>query len=59
MKREFTGVIITAENYKEILEKEGREGINFHNKHLRSYKKGYERFSFGRDAKGILIFHKV
>ncbi len=43
-ERKYLGVTITAENYREILEKEGRDGINFHTKHLRAYLKGSKTF---------------
>ena len=46
-EREYLGITITAKNYREILEKEGREGINFHTKHLKSYIKGLESFNYG------------
>ena len=46
-EREYLGVTITAKNYREILEKEGREGINFHTKHLRAYIKGMVTFTHG------------
>jgi hypothetical protein len=42
--REYLGVTITSKNYREILEKEGRDGINFHTKHLRAYLKGKTTF---------------
>ena len=45
--REFLGTLITAENYNQILEKEGRHGINFHNKHFRAYKQGKVMFTHG------------
>lgn len=45
--REFLGTLITKENYNEILEKEGRDGRNFHNKHLRAYKQGKTHFVHG------------
>lgn len=45
--RQYLGVTITAENYREILEKEGRSGINFHTKHLKAYLKGNDKFRHG------------
>lgn len=45
--REYTGVTITAANYREILEKEGRAGINLHTKHLQAYLKGKKDFQYG------------
>jgi hypothetical protein len=69
-ERKYLGVTITSQNYREILQKEGREGINFHNKHLKAYLKGWDSFQFGyetfvnpetnklqfsRDLKGNLI----
>lgn len=50
----YTGVTITKENYREVLEKEGRSGINFHAKHLAAYLKGYTQFAFGRQWDNIL-----
>jgi hypothetical protein len=62
--REYLGVTITRENYKDILKKEGRKGINFHAKHLRAYLKGWQSFSYGRQwnsfwAKWEPVFHPV
>lgn len=45
--REFLGTLVTAKNYNEIMTKEGRDGINFHNKHLRAYKQGKTYFTHG------------
>ena len=45
--RKYLGVTITAENYRDILTKEGRDGINFHTKHLRAYLKGKAFFTHG------------
>ncbi len=45
--REFLGTVITSENYREILDKEGRDGRNFHTKHLRAYKQGKTHFIHG------------
>jgi len=45
--REFLGLLVTSDNYREILEKEGRDGRNFHNKHLRAYKQGKTHFVHG------------
>lgn len=45
--REFLGTLITKENYREILEKEGRDGRNFHTKHLKAYKQGKTFFTHG------------
>jgi len=42
--RRYLGVTITAENYREILEADGRDGINFHAKHLRAYLQGKTTF---------------
>lgn len=59
-EREYLGTTITAQNYKEIRDKkDGRQQINFHNKHLRAYLRGYDRFTFGVDNDGDPIFHKV
>lgn len=54
IERQYMGTTVTQANYREILEKEGREGINFHEKHLKAYLKGFKRFTFGwiRDEKG-------
>lgn len=58
--REYLGITITAQNYREVLKKEGRMGINFHNKHLRCYLRGDKKFTFGceRDENGTLIRDK-
>ena len=45
--REYLGVLITTQNYSDILKREGRDQINFHNKHLRAYKKGKTHFVHG------------
>ncbi len=45
--RQFLGTVVSQENYREILEKEGRDGLNYHNKHLRAYKQGKTQFSHG------------
>lgn len=45
--REFLGIIITPDNYAEILKRGGRDEINFHNKHLRAYKQGKVTFTHG------------
>lgn len=45
--REYLGIVVSQESYREILDKEGRDGINFHNKHLRAYLQGKEHFSHG------------
>jgi hypothetical protein len=42
--RQYLGTTITASNYREILDREGRDGINFHTKHLRAYLKGKKQF---------------
>lgn len=57
--RKYEGVIITADNYREILEKEGREGIAFHNKHLKAYKRGRNYFQHGKDVDGYPLLHPV
>lgn len=59
--RTYLGTTITAQNYKEILEKEGRDGINFHTKHLRAYLKGKKTFThgFNRDEDGRAISSRV
>ena len=46
--RVYLGTIVTGANFKEIVEKEGRDAINFHNKHLRAYIKGKSHFTHGR-----------
>jgi len=55
--RKYLGVTITAQNYKEILEKEGRDGINFHTKHLKAYLAGKQTFrhKFKRDENGNVL----
>lgn len=57
MERQYLGITITAQNYKEILEKEGRDGINYHTKHLRAYLKGKTNFKhkWMRDGEGRVI----
>lgn len=62
--RNYLGVTITGDNYREILSKEGRKGINFHTRHLEAYLSGNEQFPFGRKwndfwMKWEPIFHKV
>jgi len=65
--REYLGVTITSENYREILKKEGRFGINFHTKHLKSYLQGKRTFIHGYKTEvsdlgyksRYPIFHKV
>lgn len=53
--RRYLGVTITAQNYREILEKEGREGINFHTKHLRAYLKGKKTFNHKFKREKVLV----
>lgn len=52
--RQYLGVTITSENYRDILSKEGRYGINFHSKHLKAYLRGdsYFTYDFERDEEG-------
>lgn len=38
---------------------ESKEEQRREQKHLKSYLKGYNRFTFGRDSKGFPIWHKV
>lgn len=57
--REFQGTLITGQNYKEILEKEGRDGVRFHAKHLLAYKRGQDSFAHGIDKNGFPIYHRV
>lgn len=62
--REFLGTLITSENYSQILLEKGRDEINFHNKHLRAYKRGKEMFTHGirineQGDKLGPMFHKV
>lgn len=59
--RQYLGVTITKENYKEIFEKEGRDGINFHTKHLRAYLKGKSYFTHGQeiDSQGDIVGPKI
>lgn len=57
--RSFKGVLITAKNYREIIENEGRQAINFHTKHLKCYLRGDRSFTFGKDPVGNPIIHKV
>jgi hypothetical protein len=45
--RQYLGITITSQNYREILDREGRDGINFHTKHLRAYLKGKKSFKSG------------
>lgn len=45
--REFLGTLVTAKNYRDILEKEGRDGLRFHAKHLKAYKRGDSHFAHG------------
>ncbi len=56
-ERRYLGITVTASNYREILEKEGRNGINFHTKHLRAYLKGKTTFThrWQRDEKGNVV----
>jgi len=47
--REYLGVTVTAENYREInpKDKPNRDLRNYHNKHLRAYLKGHDTFQHG------------
>lgn len=58
-ERKFNGILITSENYRQILNKEGRKGINFHTKHLKAYLRGDSHFYYGKDLKGLPVLHKV
>lgn len=53
--RRYLGTTITASNYREILEKEGRDGINFHTKHLRAYLKGKKTFRHKIMTEKVLV----
>lgn len=55
--KRYLGVTITADNYREILNKEGRYGINFHTKHLKAYLRGDTHFNYDyeRDEEGRII----
>lgn len=55
--RQYHGVTITQENYREILNKEGRNGINFHTKHLKAYLQGKKSFNhdFERSPEGEIL----
>lgn len=62
--REYLGVVVTNQNYSEILKRGGRDEVNFHNKHLRSYKQGKAIFVHGIrvDKEGRKLgpmFHQV
>ena len=59
-ERSYLGVTITAANYRHILEREERNGINFHTKHLRAYLKGKEVFTHGfqKDENGKTVRDK-
>lgn len=59
MAREFQGVIITKENYRAILNSEGRQSINYHNKHLKAYLNGHDRFSHGKYVDGTTKWFPV
>lgn len=56
-ERAYLGITITAQNYREILAKEGRDGINQHTKHLKAYLKGkkWYRHKWMRDEEGKII----
>lgn len=61
--RKYLGVTITSKNYNQILKEEGRNGINFHAKHLKAYLQGKKIFPHGykrnKDGSKTLQFHKV
>lgn len=61
--REYLGVTITQANYKEVLDVEGRDGINFSTKHLRAYLKGKKTFVHGyrtdKDGRRYPLSHIV
>lgn len=57
IERKYKGVTITQANYRDVLQKEGRDGINFHTRHLEAYLKGQEFFRHGyrKDKDGNTI----
>lgn len=60
-ERSYDGVTITQQNYKEILEKEGRDGVNFHTRHLEAYLKGQKFFTHGyeKDVNGVTMIDRL
>lgn len=57
VERRYLGTTVTAQNYRDILNKEGRDGINFHTKHLKAYLQGKTTFrhKFMRDEEGNIV----
>jgi hypothetical protein len=63
-ERRFTGITVTAANYRELLEKGGRHEMNYHSRHLEAYLAGKEVFKHGfrYDEKGKVLgpkFYRV
>lgn len=52
-RRQYKGVVVTAQNYQELLKEGGRKLINFHNAHLKAYLAGKTIYNHG--TKPIMI----
>lgn len=57
--RSYGGVIVSSHNYQEVLKAEGKDKVDFHNKHLKAYIKGRRTFKHGKDKFGEPIYHIV
>lgn len=58
-RKRFNGVLVTSENYRQLLEEGGRDLINFHNKHLRAYLRDEQWFRHGIEEDGQPKMHPV
>lgn len=59
VRKKFNGVVVTSSNYSSLMEEGGRDIINYHNKHLKAYKKDENWFSHGRNEDGTAKMHPV
>jgi len=57
--REYGGVLVSSKNYQAILDSEGKDSVDFHNKHLKAYIKGKLIFKHGKNEDGDPVFHRV
>ena len=58
-RKKFNGILVTSTNYRELMDKGGRDLINYHNKHLRAYLKDEQFFIHGVGEDGHPKFHPV
>ena len=55
-RRQYKGVVVTAQNYQKLLKEGGRKLINSHNAHLKAYLAGKTIYNHG--IKPIMIGDK-